>query len=602
MNTQAKPAYLQDDIVSTTEKDLASFIYLVRFALPFKWRFVAAFSLIIGSALLTMSAARALGYLVDSGIKSADLQLSLVLGGAVLLLEVLALAAQYCGRLLLARASSESILNIRSTAFQHLQRLPLSYFDRQPLGRTITRMTSDIEALDEFFGSSMGRLLTSLVLALTSMIAMLATDLTIGAILTVAMLPALILTLLFRTKARFLNREMSRKNSAVNSRLAEFLNGISVIRAFGVEHWSKERFDATISSHLSTSIELNRYFSMIRPVISLAAHLPLLVLLWFGGLSVLAGTMQLGLFVTFIRYCDRFSRPIETFSREIHLVQQAFANGERVAVFLQAPTEESELGANGGHRIEHVNGEIDVRGVTMSYDAATPVLKNISFSVSAGQKVGLAGKTGSGKTTTLALLARLYEFQSGEILIDGKPIRHYDRESLRNTIGLVSQDVVIFRGSLRENLSLNPAVRDDSIEAACRQTGLTEIMQARQLSLDSEVLDKGENLSVGERQLVALTRVLIKNPSLLILDEATANIDPSFERIIHDAVDTLLRSRTCFLIAHRLDTLRSCDKLLVFRDGEIVEQGSHQELLSRHGYYASLHESNLLYQQASNIG
>jgi ABC-type multidrug transport system fused ATPase/permease subunit len=224
----------------------------------------------------------------------------------------------------------------------------------------------------------------------------------------------------------------------------------------------------------------------------------------------------------------------------------------------------------------------------MGYQSGKIVLDRISFSAKPGQKIGLCGETGSGKTSTVSLLSRLYDFQSGEILIDGHDIRSLKRQELRSRIGFVSQDVVIFRGSLRENLDDSGLVPDHEILGACCQTGLSRAMEERTLSLDTLILDKGANLSVGERQLIALTRVLIKKPSILVLDEATGNIDPQTEELVHSAVGAVMAGKTCLVIAHRLDTLKSCDQLLVFKDGMITESGKHNELIQRRGYYSEL--------------
>jgi ABC-type multidrug transport system fused ATPase/permease subunit len=228
----------------------------------------------------------------------------------------------------------------------------------------------------------------------------------------------------------------------------------------------------------------------------------------------------------------------------------------------------------------------------MGYDRKHPVLHDVNIKIQAGLKVGLAGRTGSGKTTTLGLLARLYEFNQGEILIDGVPIRQLDRYWLRSNIGYVSQDVVIFKGTLKENLSFGSDISLPRIHDAVQSTGLARVLESRNLTLDSELLEAGANLSHGERQLLALTRVLLKNPRLLVLDEATANIDPGFELLIHKAVDALMQGRTCFMIAHRLDTLKNCDQILVFKEGRICERGSIRELLDLNGYFAELLRSS----------
>lgn len=306
----------------------------------------------------------------------------------------------------------------------------------------------------------------------------------------------------------------------------------------------------------------------------------------------MAGTMSVGLFVTFIRYCERFSNPIMVLAREVHVIQQAFTSAERVASFLNHSEESESLGEDGKLAPQNMEGDISFENVWMSYNPEQWILRGLDFKIRKGEKIGLVGSTGCGKTTTVSLLSRLYEFQKGNITIDGQSIRSYKRDFIRSQLGFVSQDAIIFRGSFRQNLCTDQSVPDDKILYACEVTGLSRVMRMGGWSLDSEIYEGGENLSVGERQLISLTRVLIDNPSILILDEATANIDPWFEKIIHQAVDRVMKGRTCLMIAHRLGTLEHCDRIFVFEKGEMVESGSKEELLSKaSGHFQKLHNA-----------
>jgi ABC-type multidrug transport system fused ATPase/permease subunit len=277
-------------------------------------------------------------------------------------------------------------------------------------------------------------------------------------------------------------------------------------------------------------------------------------------------------------------------SREIHVVQQAFTNTERIMSFLNEDDEDKVLLNHGKMMPEHFIGDIKFENVCMSYnDDENWVLKNLSFHIIAGEKIGLVGKTGCGKSSTVSLLSRLYEFQKGEILIDNIPIRNFDRHNLRSKIGFVSQDAIIFKGTLRENLSSNLEITDQSLIDSSHETGLVKALSREGFNLDMHILEGGTNLSVGERQLISLTRILINNPSLLILDEATANIDPFCEEIIHTAVMKAMKDRTCLIIAHRLDTLKECDRIFVFSNGEIVESGSLEDLYVKREFFYNLH-------------
>jgi len=583
------------------KKNYKSFAYLFSFSKPYRVKLFSSLALLVFSSLSAIISARVLGELIDKGVKAqlalnpADRSFSPAyqLGALIIFLELCAVTCSYFGRRGMGDSAIATIKDIRRKLFQHLQDLPMSFFDKQPLGRTVTRLTHDVEGIEDFFSGTLSRLLIAGIALTTVIIAMLLTDFKLGLLMFIAISPAVLLTFAIRNTVRAHNREMAHKNSTINARLWEFLNAIPVIRGFGAEKWSQDSYDSVVAEHLKVSIALNVLNAWSRPMILILCQVPLFLLFWFGGLRVLGGAMEIGLFVTFIRYCERFSRPISALAQEIHLVQTAWVSAERVSNFLNRPNEDEVLGPNGSIAPRQIHGEIEFRDVVMKYDVNSEknVLSHLNFKIEAGTRIGLAGRTGSGKTSTLGLIARLYEFQQGEILIDQIPIRNFDRHALRSHIGYVSQDVVIFKGTLRENLCLGVQVSEADLLRHCQSTGLSLALKNRELHFESEILDQGANLSFGERQLIALTRVLIKNPALLVLDEATANIDPATEASVVNAVNSVMKGRSTFVIAHRLATLKECDRILVFRDGKIVEDGSHSELEENQGYYSQLLKS-----------
>jgi ABC-type multidrug transport system fused ATPase/permease subunit len=332
------------------------------------------------------------------------------------------------------------------------------------------------------------------------------------------------------------------------------------------------------------------------PMVSLCASIPLIGLVWFGGVQILKGTLSLGLFISFIRYYERFFNPLMLLSREIHVVQQAFTNTERVMSFLNEDDEEVALENNGKMMPSHFIGDIKFDHVFMTYNNDSNwTLNDLNFHIRPGEKIGLVGKTGCGKSSTVSLLSRLYEFQKGQIYIDDIPIRNFDRHNLRSQIGFVSQDAIIFKGTLRENLSSDQHLSDQDLIDASQNTGLVRALSREGFNLDMEIFEGGSNLSVGERQLISLTRVLINNPSLLILDEATANIDPFCEKIIHLAVMNAMKDRTCLIIAHRLETLKECNRIFVFSNGKIIESGTLDELHNLGEHFFKLHYAGQLH-------
>lgn len=582
--------------------DFASFLIILQYAKSHRLAFFLSLVILIFSAVFSLLSARMMGELVEKGLLNRDVHLTIYFVVAIVSFELFALLMSWFGSRWLAKTSSKTILSIREKLFTHIQKLPMTYFDRSPQGRVVTRLTHDVEGLEKFFTSSLGRLGQSFFMAIIAAMAMLWTHFYLGALLILSMIPAIAFIHFTRYHVRDLFREISKFSSAVNARLSEFISGIDVIRSFGVEKWSKNRYDHTIDQHLEANLKSNTFFAWSRPLISLMMVLPLFALVWIGGHQVMAGALSVGLFVTFVRYYDRFYMPLLTLAREIHVIQQAFTSAERVASFLRESDEDSyfirlshDVDEDKSQRVGETDCDLIFDDVWMSYDDKNWVLKGISFEILPGQKVGLVGKTGHGKTTLVSLLTRLYDFQRGEIYFKGKNIRDFAPSEIRQRIGMVTQDSVIFKGTLRQNLTLSQdqdhqkVIEEQKIREACRLTGLLQVMHDQKMTMDDYLLEDGANLSVGQKQLISITRVLLSDPEILILDEATANVDPYYEELIQNAMHILMEGRSCLMIAHRLDTLSLCDKILVFSHGQLVEQGAPRELLSRHdGHFRQL--------------
>jgi ATP-binding cassette, subfamily B, multidrug efflux pump len=571
--------YMERDRVLRVS-DLKSFVDLFRFVKPLLHLYLGALLLLGTGSVTMMYSARVLGHLVQSVLVEGREDRVWLIVTMIIAFEVVAILCAWGGRRLMAIAGSSSILDIRRAIFAHIHKLPISYYDRQPDGRTITRMTHDVEGIEQFFVASMGRIIGASMTFISALVAMLLTDWRIAIWLIISIIPAVWMNVATKGRIRVINRDMSRYNSVCNSKLSEYLGGLPLIRSFGLEGWTSAKYQGNLDDHLNSVLRANRFYSWSRPLNNFLTYLPLLFLFYLGGQGVLAGSLTMGVFVTFLRYCERFAQPIGLLTREIHVIQQAFTSAERVTTFLAERQEDDLLGVNGSIA-QKLKGEISFHNLTMGYNDRTVVLKGVTFNIQTGRKVGLVGRTGSGKTTTVALLSRLYPFQQGEITLDGIPIAEFKRESIRAQIGMVSQDVVIFHGSLMENLLCGLEIEQDELVEACSKSGLARVMREKDLTFESEILEGGANLSVGQKQLIALTRVLIRQPAILILDEATANIDPYYESIIQEAVESVMEGRTCLIIAHRLNTLNICDEIMVFADGKLVESGSAEQLLSK---------------------
>lgn len=571
--------------------DSKSLRVLLHYAKPFRLQILFALFLMFMSSVFAIYSSKLMGDLLEKGLMVRDLHMSIVYSVAIVLLEIGSIYFIWTGRKRLAISASQVIFDVRKNLFSKLQDLPLQYYDRQPQGRIVTRVTHDVEGIEEFFTSSLGNLISASMMTVLAVSAMILSNFKLGTVMTLSILPSLFL--IFKTKdfLRNSNRRVSKFSSAINAKLSEYLNGMETIRSYGLEKWSMKNYAHTVDDYLFAQLKGNTLFAWSMPLVSFCATIPLIGLVWYGGNGVLTGVYTVGLFVSFVRYYERFFNPMMLLSREIHVVQQAFTSTERVMSFLNEPGEDTVLRNDGKMLTSNLSGDIKFDHVFMQYGDAGWVLKDLNFHIKPGEKIGLVGKTGCGKSSTVALLSRLYEYQEGSVLIDDIPIRNFDRHNLRDKIGFVSQDAVIFKGSLRENLSCDETLSDQYLIDAARTTGLVKALSKEGFNLDMTILESGTNLSVGQRQLVSLTRVLLKNPSILVLDEATANIDPHYEDIIHDAVMLMMKGRTCLMIAHRLETLKQCDRILVFNEGAIVEEGSLSELLSQGNYFFRLHNA-----------
>lgn len=564
---------------------------LFHYAKPHKWQISFALSLIFASSLMAIFSSKLMGDLLEKGLMARDLDRSILYAGGILLLEIGSIFFIWTGRKKLAISASKVIFTVRQNLFSKLQDLPLQYYDRQPQGRIVTRITHDVEGIEEFFTSGLGNLISASMMTVLAVGAMIISNQKLGLVMTLSIIPSIILILKTKDFLRNSNRKVSKYSSAINAKLSEYLNGVETIRSYGLEKWSMEKYSSTVDDYLFAQLKGNVLFAWSMPLVSFCATIPLIGLVWFGGHGVMTGAYSVGLFISFVRYYERFFNPMMLLSREIHVVQQAFTSTERVMSFLNEPDEDFILKNNGKMIPTHLEGDIQFTNVFMRYSEGEWILKNLNFTIKAGEKIGLVGKTGCGKSSTVALLSRLYEFQAGEICVDNIPIRNFDRHALRDKIGFVSQDAIIFKGSLRENLSCDETITDQFLIDASQTTGLVRALFKEGFNLDMEVLEGGANLSVGQRQLVSLTRVLLKNPSILVLDEATANIDPFYEEIIHEAVMKMMKNRTCLMIAHRLETLKQCDRILVFNQGELVEEGTLSELIGKQEYFYHLHHA-----------
>ncbi len=515
---------------------------------------------------------------------------------SLLYLATLALgfAFMYFQVRVMQKVGQDTMYDLRREIFQHLQRLPISFYDRSPVGRLVTRVTTDVDALNDLFATGIAAMVNDALLLVLFIFIMLEMNWKL-ALATFAVLPLLFLcTWIFRDKVRDANRRIRTAIARINAFLQEHISGMSVVQLFNRERKARAQFAELNRIHMEAYKDAILAFALFYPGVEFLGVVAIIVVFWYGGLRSLAGVVSVGVLIAFMQYAQRFFQPIQDLSEKFNILQSAMAASERIFKLLDEPVPTM---ASAGLRLSAVRGEIEFRNVWFAYQGgAHPqeddwVLRDVSFRVRPGETMAIVGHTGAGKTTTIQLLLRFYDIQRGQILLDGTDIRELSVQDLRRQFGIVLQDPFLFTGTLESNVRLGTAsVSRKAAESALREVGLGPFLDSLPQGLDTMVSERGSTFSVGQRQLVSFARALAHNPRFLILDEATSSVDTRTEMMIREALDRLLTGRTSIAIAHRLSTIQNADRILVFHKGRLREQGTHQELLLQRGIYYRLYQ------------
>lgn len=571
--------------------DLALLGRLWPFLAPYKIPFFVAMAMMPLASELLVAQPRIMQRIIDEGVARRDLAAvergALTLAGLVVAEQLLRVGLSY----LLQVVGQRSMSDLRRHVFRFLQRQRMAFFDRQPVGRLVTRVTNDIDAFGEVFASGAVTAVGDFVTLARIVVAMIAFSPRLSLWTFAAVPPLLVAVELIRRRARESFRAIRAKTARLNSYLNEQVTGVAVVQAYGKEARCQAEFDEINLAYKAANLDSIRYDAMIYAIVEAFASVCVAVMLFVGARALGLGepAASIGVMVAFVQYIQRFFEPLRDLSSKYTVMQSALSGAERVFSLLDQPEEDAP-----GESVETtpVAGApaVEFRSVSFGYGGGRVALRDVSFSVPRGATTAFVGATGAGKTTVISLLQRLYEVDGGEILLDGVDLRRIPRSALSRRMVVVPQDVVLFPGDLLSNIALGDPNPDEArAQRLLEDLGLNRVLGGRGGGLRMEIRDRGANLSVGERQLVALARALYRDPELLVLDEATSSMDSESEAAVQAAIATALRGRTAIVIAHRLSTIREAQEILVFHRGATVERGPHDALLRQGGFYARLH-------------
>ncbi len=585
--------------------DQGIMVRLLGYLRPYRLQLSVGVGLLLLSSALTpvfpTLLARALDdYIIGTAEPFASLDIDGRLRGLTVIvaiylaLRLLSFGIRFGYTYLVSWLGQRIVYDMRREMFAKIQRLHMGFFDRTPVGRLITRITSDVDAIQQMMTDGVVGLIADVGLMGGLLFYMFTINWRMALITLVVMPPLFFILNLLRRRIRTAYRSVRLRTSRSNAYLAENLSGMKTVQLFNREARNARRFDELNLQLLDANNEQVRWFSLFFPTIGITSAISTALILYYAGTQLVpdvASFVTIGTLVAYIQYSGMFFRPLQDLSDKFNIIQAAMASSERIFGLLDTPEQIADLPGAAGFE-SSFRGEVAFEDVWFAYDDEEWVLRGVDFTIAPGESVAFVGHTGAGKTTIISLVSRFYDVQKGRVTIDGKDVREYDQVQLRKHVGIVLQDPFLFSGTVRSNITLgDDSVPQERVEEAARFVNAHGFISRLPEGYDTPVLERGAGFSTGQKQLIAFARALVQNPDiLLVLDEATANVDTETEELIQDALKKLMQGRTSIIIAHRLSTIQDVDRILVMRKGRLIEQGNHFELLKVEGYYRKLYE------------
>lgn len=582
--------YFEDDAIKGKSIDWKIVKFLWKFNKKYKALLFLSILLSLGTSGILIAIPSITALVIDKGVQDSNIAAVIKFGMILLYIRLAHFVFLGLQLYFMQVLGAKVIHDLRVFMFKHVQKLPVSYFDKNPVGRVVTRLSNDVAAIGELFSEGVAQILLNLIYIFGAMGWIIFLNWRLG-LLSLITFPFLaIIGYKIAILLRDSKRKVREKLAAINSFLSEHISGMRVVNMFSQEERILKKFADKNDDYMVNRIAQMKLYAILMPVVTVLTGISIALILWYGGYLVHNGHLSIGFLVAFISYIQWILHPLRDMIERYNIFLQSSTATERlykISLLDEENKEEERV------KLDNVEGLVEFRSVCFKYEANKEVLKNISFKINKGERVALVGHTGCGKTTTLNLLNKFYTPQKGDILIDGKNIKSIDRESLRSFIGKIDQNVHIFSGTIRDNIAMGRDMSNVELDRALDTSNCRKILKKFKEGLDYKITEAGKNLSFGERQLISFARLVAYDPAILIMDEATSNIDSENEKFITEAIEKITRGRTSIIVAHRLSTVTKCDQIYVVDHGEIIEAGTHGELLRAEGKYAMLYENML---------